>query len=210
MAEIFDLVRLMNVGTISRWVRGTVAGISPRNPEPVDWRILMKRLYYAAVRLVGGSGRAVDCGVASAEDLVSEALTAFFDSPNGLSWDGTEKGLTRLLCRVLLNKYLDHLRRDKKVLQDPETALAELICQQVGPEEQAACKVIEGRLLAAVRGHPHQKKLEDFIIAASCLTETSVIDKQIAELLDVTPSEVRNRRKMLLRIASIQELGRLL
>jgi len=187
-----------------------VAGISPRNPEPVDWRILMKRLYFAAVRLVGNSSRVLDCGVASPEDLVSEALTEFFDSPNGLSWDGTEKGLVRLLCQVVYNKFVDHLRRDRKVHPDPETALAELICKELGPDEQAACKEVEARLLAAVKGHRHQRELEDFIVAASYVTDASMVDKQLAELLMVDVKEVRNRRKMLLRIASIQELGRLL
>ena len=34
-----------------------------------------------------------------------------------------------------------------------------------------------------------------------------MVDKQMAELLDVSVGEVRNRRKMLLRIGGVQQLG---
>lgn len=181
--------------------------ISPRNPESVDWRILTKRVYWAALRLVGHTNRVVDCGISSAEDLVAEAMTEFFDSPNGLSWDGTEDGLVRLLCGVLRNKFLDHLRRDGKVHPDSEGAMAGLVSKEAAPDDQAACKVVEARLIEAVRGHPKERELEDFIVAASCITETGMVDKQMADLLDISVNEVRNRRKMLLRIASIQQIG---
>jgi len=49
--------------------------------------------------------------------------------------------------------------------------------------------------------------LRDFIQAAAMLKDGSMVDKQMAELLGVTVGEVRNRRKMLLRITSIRELG---
>ena len=180
---------------------------SPRNPEPVDWGILTKRVYWAALRLVGHADRVIDCGISSAEDLVAEAISEFFNSPNGLSWDGTEDGLVRLLCGVVRNKFLDHLRRDGKVHPDSEAAMAGLLSKEVAPDDQAACKVVEARLIEAVRGHPKQRELEDFIVAASCIAETGLVDIQMADLLDISVDEVRNRRRMLLRIASIRQIG---
>jgi hypothetical protein len=82
-----------------------------------------------------------------------------------------------------------------------------LLSEELGPDENAACKEIEARMLQNVKGHPKQHELEDFIIAASLITDGSIVDKQLAELLKVSVGEVRNRRKMLLRIASVSQLG---
>ena len=180
-----------------------MAGISPRNPEPVDWALLMKRLYWAAVRLVGPD-RAVD-GV-DAGELVSLAVEEYYQSPNGLGWDGTEAGLTNLLCRVVTCRFFDRARKNRKFDPDPESALAAAICEEMGPEETAACKQVEDRMLEAVKGHPRERDLQDFILAASMISDGSMVDKQMAELLDVTVGEVRNRRKMILRVTSIGQI----
>jgi DNA-directed RNA polymerase specialized sigma24 family protein len=179
---------------------------SPRNPEVVNWPVLMGRLRCAAGRLVGPD-RAIDCGVSSTEDLVSQVLAEFIASPNGCGWDGTEVGLTRLLCRMVQRRWIDHIRRDSKVAQDSETPLAAAICQELGPEEQVAADQMRDRLFAAVKGHEKELELRDFIQAALLIKDGSMVDKQMADLLDISPSEVRNRRKMLLRIGGIQQLG---
>lgn len=166
----------------------------------------MGRVKCAAVRLVG-LDRAIDCGVSSAEDLVSEVLAQFIASPNGCGWDGTEVGLTKLLCRMVQRRWIDHMRRDSKVTQDSETPLATAICQELGPEEQVAADQMRDRLFAAVKGHDKEAELRDFIQAAFMIKDGSMVDKQMADFLDVSPSEVRNRRKMLLRIGGIQQLG---
>src|SRR5437660_1462842 len=188
-------------------MRDIVAGISARNPETIDWPFLMERLYMAAVRLVGHSDRVIDCGASSAKDLVSEVIEEFYDSPSGCGWDGTEVGLTRLLCRMVERRFIDHVRRDGKLAIDSETPLASAICRDLGPDEQAAGVQLCDKLFEAVRGQSKEAKLRDFIQAAGMLRDGSVVDKQMAELLDVTVSEVRNRRKMLRRITSIRELG---
>ena len=114
-------------------LRQILVGFSPRNPEPIDWPLLMERLYRAAVRLVGRGDRVIDCGVSSAKDLVSEVIVEFLASPNGCGWDGTEAGLTRLLCRMVERRFIDHIRRDEKVSKDSETPLAAAVCQELGP-----------------------------------------------------------------------------
>jgi len=184
-----------------------VAGTSARNPETIDWPTLMGRLYMAGVRLVGSSDRVIDCGTSSAKDLVSEVIEEFYSSPNGCGWDGTEAGLTRLLCHMVEMRFLDHVRRDGKVAIDSETPLATAICHELGPDEQAAGDQLRDRLFEAVKGHLKEAELRDFIQAAAMLKDGSMVDKQMAELLDVTVGEVRNRRKMLRRITSIRELG---
>jgi DNA-directed RNA polymerase specialized sigma24 family protein len=183
-----------------------VAGTSARNPEPIDWPTLMRRLYAAAARLVGHD-RTIDCGASSAEDLVSEVLQQFYASPNGCGWNGTEAGLTRLLCRMVERRFIDHVRRDGKIEIDSETPLASAICRELGPDEHAAGNQLRDKLFEAVRGHAREAELRDFIQAAGMLSDGSMVDKQMAGLLDVTAEEVRNRRKMLLRITSIRELG---
>ncbi len=167
----------------------------------------MKRLHGAAVRLVGSSNRLIDCGGSSAKDLVSEVLEEFFNSPNGCGWDGTEAGLTRLLCKMIEYRFIDHVRRDGKVAIDSETPLATAICHDLGPDEQAASDQLRSRMFDAVKGHPKEAELRDFIQAAAMISDGSMVDKQMAELLEIRVGEVRNRRKMLRRIASIQQLG---
>ncbi len=163
----------------------------------------MKRLYWAAVRLVGRD-RAVDS--IDAKELVSLAVEEYFQSPNGLGWDGTEAGLTNLLCRVVKCRFLDCLRKDKKFDRDADASLAAAICDEIGPDELAACKQVEDQMLEAVKGHPREGALQDFILAASMISDGSMVDKQMADLLGVAVGEVRNRRKMILRIASIGQI----
>src|SRR4051794_18709757 len=110
MARIPYVVRLLNVGVGVSVFKRMAASISPRHPEAVDWPLLMKRLYWAALRLVGRPDRVIDCGVSPAKAFFPEALMEFLKSPNVLGWDGTEGGLTRLLCGVVRLRFLTHLR----------------------------------------------------------------------------------------------------
>ena len=66
---------------------------------------------------------------------------------------------------------------------------------------------LRDRLFEAVRGHESESALRDFIQAATMLADDHLVDKQMAELMQVSVDEVRNRRKMLLRIGGIKELG---
>jgi len=167
----------------------------------------MERLYKAAVRLVGHRDRIIDCGVSSAKDLVSQVIEEFFASPNGCGWDGTELGLTKLLCRMVERRFIDHIRRGDKVAADSETPLAAAICHELGPDEQAAAEQLRNLMFEAVKGHKKEPELRDFIQATLMLTDGSIVDKQMAEILEVSVDEVRNRRKMLLRVGGIRQLG---
>jgi DNA-directed RNA polymerase specialized sigma24 family protein len=151
-----------------------------------------------------GRDRAV-AGV-DADELVSLALEEYFQSSNGLGWDGTEAGLASLLCRVVKCRFIDHLRKNNKFDRNSESALAAAICDDIGPDEAAVGKQVEDRMLEAVKGHPRESDLRDFILAALMISDGSKVDKQMAELLDVTVDEVRNRRKMILRVTSISQI----
>jgi hypothetical protein len=70
-----------------------------------------------------------------------------------------------------------------------------------------AADQLRDRLLEAIRGHRKESALQDFIRATALLKDGRMVDKQIAEFLNVTVGEVRNRRKVLRRITSIRELG---
>ncbi|MGH9326020.1 MAG: hypothetical protein ACRD2B_04945 [Terriglobia bacterium] len=115
--------------------------------------------------------------------------------------------MIRLLCRMVERRFIDHIRRDDKVAADSETPLAAAICRELGPDERAAGEQLRDRMFEAVKGHAKESELRDFIQAASMLKDGCMVDKQMTEMLDVSVGEVRNRRKMLLRIGGIQQLG---
>jgi hypothetical protein len=104
-------------------------------------------------------------------------------------------------------RFIDHTRRDGKVAIDSETPLATATCRELGPDEQVAADQLRDKLFEAVRGHAKEAELRDFIQAATMLKDGSMVDKQMAELQDVSADEVRNRRRMLRRITSVRELG---
>lgn len=179
-----------------------------RNREAVDLTLLYKRLYVAAARLVGADGRSI-CGV-SAEDLVQTALAEFWRSPNALSWDGADEGLVRLLCKVVARRYVDAVRRGKKASkEDPDSALANLVSESVGTnDDRIAGEWLQSLLFEKVQGHPKERELRDFITAAGMISHDSLIDQQMAALLGpgVDVDEVRNRRRMLRRMISIEDV----
>src|SRR5437867_8714950 len=81
--------------------------------DGVDWVDLLKRLEIRAKSLTIGASATFDCGI-SWEDLRSETLETFFKSENGLGWDAQRGPLHVFLGKVLLRKFIDHYRRQKR------------------------------------------------------------------------------------------------
>ena len=79
----------------------------------IDWTVLYKKLRIFADRLCGGANATFDCGL-SGEDVVCEVLEKFFESSNGLGWMKKKGTLDNFLFKVVQNKVIDHLRRNKE------------------------------------------------------------------------------------------------
>lgn len=186
---------------------GEGAPIAKNRYQRIDWDGVWRKLYVYAVKLVRGADVVIDCGV-SAEDLVSETLKAFFDSPNGLGWRGSKGELHVFLGVVLRNKFVDHIRREKKVVRpDPgATQLPPALESGVTLDEDLALQQLRDRLLILIKGRVDERELEEFILAASMTTSEGKVNQQLADLMRVEASEVVNRRRRLLRVPGVKEL----
>jgi DNA-directed RNA polymerase specialized sigma24 family protein len=181
--------------------------ISKNRYESVQWEDVWRRLYLHAVKLTRGMNTVIDCGV-SADDLVEETLMKFWQSPNGLGWREIKGPLHTYLGKVLENGFIDHLRREKKIVR-PERepgALAKPVDHQPDLTEDLTVEQFQRRLLSLVKGRKDERELSDFILAASMTTSEGKINQQLAELLKSSEEDVVNRRNRILRVAGIKEL----
>jgi len=161
---------------------------------------------YAAV-LIGGVSVVMHCGL-SPEDLASEILEKYLLSPNGLGWRKEKGSLATFLGAVLRNKFIDHMRCEKALVptcDDPEGA-APPTTPGRDPNEYILATEFAGRLLNLVKGHKHEQRLRDFIQASQLITGGGKANQQLAELMGVDEGEVINCRKMLMRVAGMEEL----
>lgn len=179
----------------------------PNRYTSADWEDLWRRLALKAAILMSGLDVSRDCGV-SALDLVAETLDAFWQSPNGLGWRENKGPLPVFLGTVLKNRFLNHLRRDKKILKT-DGEVEEAIPQRTadpGPYEEMAGRELEARLIGLVKGRPDEEELTDFIVAGSMLKGAGKVNQQLAEIIGSTVGEVINRRKRLWRVAGVRAL----
>jgi len=185
---------------------GRVA-ISKNRYESVDWADLWRRLYLHAVKLTRGINTVIDCGV-SADDLVEETLIKFWRSPNGLGWRESEGPLHVFLGRILENSFIDHIRREKKIVRpEPEaSAPAEQAGHHRHLTEDLAFKAFQTGLLKLVKGRQDEQELGDFILAASLTTRDGKVNQQLADLLNTDENDVISRRNRVLRVAGVKEL----
>jgi DNA-directed RNA polymerase specialized sigma24 family protein len=183
------------------------AAITKNRYQGIDFEDLWRRLYAYAVTLVRGAGVVIDCGV-SAEDLVQETLQAFAESPNGLGWRESKGELRVFLGVVLRNKFVDHIRREKKVARPDPDATQPCAARQSGValDDGLALQELRDRLLILIKGRVDERELEEFILAASMTTSEGKVNQQLADLMQVDVSEVINRRRRLLRVAGVKEL----
>jgi DNA-directed RNA polymerase specialized sigma24 family protein len=157
--------------------------------------------------LIGGINVVVDCGV-SADDLVSETIEELFQSANGLGWRESKGTLPVFLGAILKNKFIDHMRRDVKVVRpDPDAH------ESTGPrpttqnpDNDIAHLELQDGLLRLIKGEVDEKELEELILAGSMITGGGKVNQQLAEILGVEVGEVINRRKRLWRVAGVREL----
>lgn len=171
--------------------------------QSVDWTRLSKVLSVAATRAVRHAPQTFDCGL-SAEDLVGETLALFFGSSNALGYNSEKGSLEQFLVRVLQNKAVDHLRRQKHVggsfddkdgrlpkPQEPATAL-----------EEAEYPDLLDKLYRLVKDEPELRDL----IAAGELSGGPKLNEELGEIITKTPREVVNLKRRLLNRPGVREL----
>jgi DNA-directed RNA polymerase specialized sigma24 family protein len=156
--------------------------------------------------LVGGADLVIDCGI-TAEDLTNQTLMEFWESDDGLKWKKSKGPLERFLGRVLRNNFIDHIRRNKKLvgsLDDDDFQKRNLPPDQIVEiEGQILSKSCMEAVYGRVKGN---KKLEDLVTAASMTTNEGKKNQQMAELLGTTTSDIVNRKKQLLKDPKIRGL----
>lgn len=132
----------------------------------------------------------------------------FWRSPNGLGWRASEGPLHVFLGRVLENSFIDHIRREKKIVRpEPEaSAPSEQAGYHPHLSEDLALKAFQTGLLELVKGRPDEQELGDFILAASLTTSDGKVNQQLADLLITDEKDVISRRNRVLRVAGVKEL----
>ncbi len=165
--------------------------------QDIDWDLIYKKLHLYAKTLFRAASIVID-GL-SAQDVVGEALQEFFDSPNKLGWNATKGGLEPFLKAVVRQRFIDHIRPLKKILADSEK-IPDRPSGDPSPQEEAIVEELQWGLLERIEGREDEKELEELVVAAPQITAKGPVNQDLAALLGVTPQEVVNRRKRLLRI----------
>lgn len=163
--------------------------------EGIDWAHIYTRLFFVASRSTVQMPDIFD-GV-SAEDLVIQALSTFFEDPNGLGWNPTRGSLDRFLLAVLKHKAIDHMRRHERMMRsidDPDFDQKMYLVQPIveGNEEGE----LYGKLKEAARG---DSDLERLVEAIRDMDGRHDINQELAEELRTTAQDIVNRKKRLLR-----------
>src|SRR6185295_6687535 len=111
-------------GAVRIVVKGSVSRMEPETSESydeIDWAVVYERLRVVALHCADRMPDIFD-GV-SAEDVVTQVLSAYFESSNGLGWNPAIGPLDRFLLRVLRNRTIDRIRRQSRVagsFDDPD------------------------------------------------------------------------------------------
>ena len=175
--------------------------------QEIDWPQVMKALKIHAEILTRSASLVFDCGISSADDLVSETIQTFLDSSNGLGWRPKDGKIEAFLCGVMNHKFKDHYRRQKKVAgslddENYRVPVDKSSCEGEGPRNIEHKEYIQ----VALRQVKGEKDLEDFIAATELIEGGHNINQQLAEIMCVSVAEVVNRKKRLLRVKGIREL----
>jgi DNA-directed RNA polymerase specialized sigma24 family protein len=175
-------------------------GMSP-HPQ-IDWSQVSKRLAIIAALLCKCLPSVFD-GI-SAEDIASEVVLEFFESPKQLGWDG-ENDIVAFLGGVLKHRFLDHLRRHGRAIKTRER------CERVQPPGFDAIIECDSMLGALDRLVGQDNALKNFLqaVASDEFSCDHNQNQELATILKCRPADVVNVRRRLLRLlkSQVQELN---
>ena len=163
--------------------------------EGIDWAQIDKRLFFVASRSTAHMPDIFD-GV-SAEDLVNQTFTTFFEDPDGLGWNQMRGPLDRFLLGVLKHKLIDHIRRQERMVgsfDDPDFVKKMHPVQPVAGDDGKG--ELYGELEEAASG---DSDLEKLVEAVPDIDGRNNVNQQLATELNTTPQDIVNRKKRLLR-----------
>ena len=172
----------------------------------IDWAVLYKKLQIFADRLCGGANATFDCGL-SGEDVVCEVLEKFFESSNGLGWTKKKGTLGNFLFKVVQNRVIDHLRRNKKMAGSLGEAGISLKAMRRRTETDPLAKIEREKLVSKMYELVgDDQDLKDLIAAEDLTDGGHKVNQQLGEAMDKTPQEVVNLKRRLLNVEGIREL----
>jgi DNA-directed RNA polymerase specialized sigma24 family protein len=163
--------------------------------EGIDWAHIYTRLFFVASRFTAQMPDIFD-GV-SAEDIVIQTLSTFFEDSNGLGWNPTRGSLDRFLLGVLKHKAIDHMRRQEWMVgsfDDSGFVQNMYLVPPVGDGDGNG--ELYAELTEAARG---DSDLEQLVEAIPDIDGKNNINQQLAKKLKTTPQDIVNRKKRLLR-----------
>lgn len=158
--------------------------------EGIPWPDIYKRLRAMAGWITRDQSRVFDA--VSADDLVSETLLDFLNSPNALGWTPRRGKLETFLCSVLRNKFIDHVRRHRRNAGPPEES--DLFA--IPPERQLEQQEAVDQVMLRIHG---RTDLEETVVAICECSDDARLNQELSEDLGITVPEVVNRKKRIRR-----------
>ena len=174
----------------------------------IDWDRLYKVLVIAAAGVIRryGGHPTFDGGL-DIEDLAGEVLNDFFDSPDGLGWKESKGTLETYLRRILHNKAVTHLRRQKFIAGSLDDENSAVVSDQnkracAGMPERARPD-IKAEIYALIQG---DSVLEDLVAATELISGGHNANQELGEVLNKTPRQVSKLKERLLEKDGVKEL----
>jgi hypothetical protein len=172
----------------------------------IDWGRLYKVLVVqAAVCLRHYRGPDTFDGGHDCEDVCAEVLKEFYASADALGWKESKGKLETYLGRIVHNKLVDRLRRQKHVAGSLDDATRPLPPQNA-PASAAPSRAradIKSALYELVRG---DAELEDLIAATELIEGGPNVNQELGQVLNKTPKQVSKLKERLLAKEGVKEL----
>lgn len=140
------------------------------------------------------------------QDVAQDVLAEFYNSPDGLGWKESKGKLEAYLARIVQNRVVDHLRRQRHVagsLDDDSRTRPATSKQQHSEAPERARSDLKEELYALVGDDP---KLRDLIAAAEMTSGEHNVNQELGEILDKTPRQVSKLKERLLATKGVKEL----
>jgi len=163
--------------------------------KDIDWAHIYMQLHFVALRCAARMPDVFD-GI-SAEDLVTQVLSTFFEDSNALGWDPKVGSLDQFLLGVLRKKTIDRIRRQRRIagsVDDPDFAQGVSLVQATSNDQEM--HELRAELQKAATGDPG---LEELLKALADVDGGHNINQQLAKELKTTTQDIVNRRKRLIR-----------
>jgi DNA-directed RNA polymerase specialized sigma24 family protein len=177
--------------------------------QNTDFERLYKVLSLRAMGIVRyyGGADTFDVGF-DYKDVLGDVFKDFFESGDGLGWKESKGSLDAYLGKILHNKIVDHLRRQKHVagsLDDDQRQAAPSDGKKgaFGRAPERA-KVDTKSKLYELAGD--DASLKDLIAAAELTSGSHNVNQELGEALDKTPHQVSKLKDRLLKKEGVREL----